>query len=62
MTRKEAENEARRRWGNDAGVWNLGPQYAVGVVVDGILERKGSGRLTWEAAFADADTNERGQS
>lgn len=59
MGRREALQEARRRWGPDGGVWEQGALKSVGR--HGVVA--GKKRLTWvagqahtwEEAFANAD-------
>lgn len=59
MTRTEALEEARRRWGPEADV-RLGVLVGqwINHVVCGPRGLMGNGK-TWEAAFADADRREK---
>lgn len=56
MSIVEAVEEARRRWGDGAGVvtiWKLEARCSVGRLVNGVFTIIGSG-VTWERAFEEA--------
>jgi hypothetical protein len=58
VTSIEAVDEARRRWGEGAGIVNLGERVdrcAVGHFVEGFFVVLGKG-ATWEEAFRDVST------